>query len=88
MATEDEELSDLLAKLHAKLHHAKAVDPQSRELLTTVANDVEEGLALRGREPTQAETKLQELAVKFETDHPALAEAMRDFIDGLGKAGI
>ena len=88
MTTEDEDLRDLLAKLHAKLHHAKTVDPQSRQLLATVAEDIEGALELREREPVVAETKLQELAVKFEADHPALAEAMRDLIDGLGKAGI
>jgi len=26
--------------------------------------------------------------VQFEAEHPALAEAVRDLIDGLGKAGI
>jgi hypothetical protein len=88
MATEDEDLRDLLARLHAKLRHATAVDAESRQLLATVADDIEGALELRDREPVAAETKLQELAVKFETDHPALAEAMRDLIDGLGKAGI
>lgn len=35
-----------------------------------------------------AETKLKELAAKLEVEHPALAEAVREVIDTLGKAGI
>jgi len=87
MGTDDRELRDLLAALHSKLQHAKTVDPEARKLLATVADDIEEALELRNRPPA-AETKLEELAVKFEVEHPALAEAVRDVVDALGKAGI
>jgi len=40
-----------------------------------------------GRAKT-AETKLEELAAKLEVEHPAVAEALREVIDTLGKAGI
>ena len=88
MGNDDRELRDLLAQLHSKLQHAKAVDPEARKLLVTVADDIEEALELRGARPVVAETKLEEVAVKFEVEHPALAEAVRDVVDALGKAGI
>jgi phage tail tape-measure protein len=88
MSTDDRELRDLLAQLHSKLQHAKTVDPEARKLLATVADDIEEALELRKSPPVVAETKLEELAVKFEVEHPALAEAVRDVVDALGKAGI
>jgi hypothetical protein len=88
MDKDDRELRDLLAALHAKLSHAKAVDPEARKLLATVADDIEDALELGSRKPAAAGTKLEEIAVKFEAEHPALAEAVRDVVDALGKAGI
>ena len=88
MSTGDRDLRTLLTELHERLRHAQAVDPDSRTLLATVAADIEGALELRGRPPVAAETRLQELAAKFEAEHPALSEAVRDVIDALGKAGI
>ncbi len=88
MASDDRGLRDLLAQVHARLYAAKSVDPGSRELLKAVATDIENTLGRRGTEPATAATKLEELAAKFEVEHPALAEAVRDVIDALGKAGI
>jgi hypothetical protein len=88
MANDDQGLRELLAQLHARLHSEKTVDPDSRELLKAVAGDIEGALARSGRKPATAETKLEELAAKFEVEHPALAEAVRDVLDALGKAGI
>ncbi len=88
MSADDRDLRTLLAELHERLRHAKAVDPEARKLLATVADDIEGALELRDRPPLVAETKLQELAAKFEVEHPALAEAVRDVVDALGKAGI
>ena len=88
MGTDDQGLRELLAQLHARLHNAKSVDADSRALLQAVASDIEGTLARSGRKPATAETKLEELAAKFEVEHPALAEAVRDVIDALGKAGI
>jgi Domain of unknown function (DUF4404) len=88
MGTDDQELRELLAQVHARLHSAKSVDADSRELLRTVAGDIESALTRTGRKPAMAQTRLEELAAKFEVEHPALAEAVRDVVDALGKAGI
>jgi hypothetical protein len=54
----------------------------------TVSGDIEKTLGRSGTGAAAHESRLKELAVKFEAEHPALAEAVRDVIDALGKAGI
>jgi hypothetical protein len=87
MNQHDQDLRTLLAELHLKLGEAHAVDPGSRSLLTAVAADIEAALG-RSQASAAPRSKLDELAAKFEVEHPALAEAVRDVLDALGKAGI
>jgi hypothetical protein len=83
----DQNLRDLLAQLHARLSTAKSLDSEERKSLTTVLHDIEK--ALGGKKATDAPTpRLEALAVKFEAEHPALADSMRQLADLLGKVGI
>jgi hypothetical protein len=88
MSNDNHELRRLLAQLHERLHGASTLDAQSRAELSMTARDIERTLERRGAHPESARSKLQELAARFEADHPALAEAVRDVVDTLGKAGI
>jgi uncharacterized protein DUF4404 len=83
----DEDLRDLLAQLHARLGRAKSLDGESRNLLTTVARDIEGALADSGAAKKTPE-RLEALAMRFETEHPAIAEVLREIVDTLGRAGI
>jgi predicted component of type VI protein secretion system len=83
----DEDLRDLLAQLHARLERAKSLDGESRKLLTTVARDIEATLA-RSSAATKTPDRLEALAVRLETDHPAIAEVLREIVDTLGRAGV
>ena len=72
------ELSSAEHKLDADLH----------SLLRSVAEDIEH---LLGDEPTAARSgkeQLEEIALKFETDHPRLASAIGEVADALSKMGI
>ena len=86
---DDESLRDLLRRVHDRLSRTGTVDPESRELLVSLTQDIERTLADRraagGDAPAQ---RLEALAVRFEADHPALAQVLRQLIDALGKAGI
>jgi septal ring factor EnvC (AmiA/AmiB activator) len=84
---QDQDLRALLAELHLKLGEAHSVDEDSRALLAAVSADIEQALG-RNPPPALPQSKLAELAARFEVEHPALAEAVRDVIDALGKAGI
>lgn len=83
----DQNLRDLLAQLHARLGTAKSLDSEERESLTTVLHDIEKALGGK-RAPAAPTPRLEALAVKFEADHPALADSMRQLADLLGKVGI
>ncbi|MBV8341743.1 MAG: DUF4404 family protein [Gammaproteobacteria bacterium] len=76
-----ENLRDLLARVHEQLGTSGgSLDAESRQLLTTVMRDVERALAHSSR--------LESLAVKFESVHPGLAQTLRELMDALAKAGI
>jgi hypothetical protein len=83
-------LRSALAKLHEELGRAPRVDAESRELLRQLSTDIER---LVDQPTPQSSMKahrprLEELEVKFEVEHPALAETVREIIDALGKAGL
>lgn len=78
----------MLGQLHSRLKHAKSLDAESRELLLTVAADIEKALAGNDVSAVAPEQPLESLAVRFEADHPALAGVLRQIMDTLGKAGI
>lgn len=78
--TQQESLRELLARVHARLGKTDSIDPESRELLAEVMQDIERALGKKQR--------LESLAVQFEADHPGLAQTLRQLADVLGKAGI
>jgi predicted component of type VI protein secretion system len=91
----EESLRELLARLHQQLGATgQTVDGEARQLLNTVMRDIERALGPAGglREESGAAAthtpRLESLAVRFEAGHPALAEALRELIDALVKAGI
>ena len=79
-----QQLNPLLQRLHEELARAQTLDGESRRLLDLVLADIERlGVAV----PTTP-GGLETLAVRFEADHPAVAAALRQVGDLLGKAGI
>jgi hypothetical protein len=82
------DLRDLLTQLHARLGNAQSLDADDRRLLTTVLSDIESALAKGTAAPQPPGGGFESLAVKFEADHPALAETLRRVADTLAKAGI
>jgi predicted component of type VI protein secretion system len=92
----EESLRELLARLHQQLGASgRTVDGEARQLLMTVMRDIERALEPAGQggedggPAAAAHTpRLESLAVRFEAGHPGLAEALRELIDALVKAGI
>lgn len=82
------DLRNLLAQLHARLGNAPSLDAEDRRLLTTALSDIEAALAKGATAGTPPAGGVESLAVKFEADHPALAETLRRVADTLAKAGI
>ena len=84
----ESDLRNLLKQLHSRLGSAPSLDAEDRRLLGTVLGDIENVLARSGAGQPPSASGIEALAVKFETDHPALAETLRRLVDALGKAGI
>jgi hypothetical protein len=86
------ELRERLAALHSELARTSSVDPQSRELLITLLSDITRLLGPPSSRSAEDEhsvaERLDELAVQFEAEHPALGTAIRQVVDTLAKAGI
>ena len=88
------DLRTQLAALHSELARTSSVDPQSRELLVSILGDITRLLGA-GDTPTESadedrplDERLDEVAVQFEAEHPALGAAIRRVVDALAKAGI
>jgi hypothetical protein len=103
LPSDRESLQALLGRVHERLNESGSVDSGSRELLTQLMEDIQRALQQPGvgagkpasaRAPSQGEAagkhtpRLESLAVKFEAEHPALAESLYRLADLLGKAGI
>ena len=78
--------------LHARLEHLDrdAIDSRTRESLMLLLNDLTRllGAASLDNEDHPLTERLDQLAVNFEAEHPAVGTAVRQLIDALAKAGI
>jgi hypothetical protein len=84
----ESDLRQLLTQLHARLGSAQSLDADDKRLLVTVLGDIEQVLAKSAGVQAPDKAGLESLAVKFEAEHPALAETLRRVADTLAKAGI
>ena len=84
----EESLRELLARVHERLGHAGSVDPESRKILAALVRDIDRALGEGGGPDGGHVPRLESLAVRFQADHPGLAELLRQVVDALGKAGI
>jgi hypothetical protein len=91
----EESLRELLVRVRERLAASGAHDHEARQLLGTVMRDIERALGAHDSAATDAAgaaaghvPRLESLAVRFEAGHPALAEALRELIDALARAGI
>lgn len=87
------DLHKQLEALHQELSRTSSVDRESRELLATLLNDISRLLGSEpaehgGHDERKFAERLDELAVRFEAEHPALGIAIRRVVDTLAKAGI
>jgi len=84
---DQKKLHALLAELDRELKATRTLDAQSQELLQRVLADIPAAPADAGGHRS-AETRLRELVVRFESEHPQLSGTMAQVADALGKLGI
>ncbi|HUN71158.1 MAG TPA: DUF4404 family protein [Steroidobacteraceae bacterium] len=86
----EKSLRELLARVRERLSQARSVDTDSRKHLTALVTDID-GTLGRESAPSAASAhvpKLESLAVRFEAEHPSLAEVIREVIDALVRGGV
>ncbi len=103
-AMTEETLRQLLARVHERLSSSNDVDPEARDMLATVMRDIDGALRKGGAgakadtvssvsvspDARVAATapRLEAVAVRFEAEHPAIAQLLRQIGALLGQAGI
>lgn len=83
----DSDLRNLLTQLHTRLGSSQSLDAEDRRQLVTLLGDIDKVLSSSQGTPPDT-SGMESLAVKFEANHPALAEGIRRLADTLAKAGI
>jgi Domain of unknown function (DUF4404) len=81
-------LRSSLEKLHAELGAGAKLDPELRTMLTHVAQDIERVLADETPHAASLPAQVENIAVKFEADHPQLAHTLNEITDALSKIGV
>ncbi|MCH8056480.1 MAG: DUF4404 family protein [Proteobacteria bacterium] len=86
----DQQLRDLLARLHKELENTDEVDSETlelvRELDTEINRLVESGSG--GDEFDNVMDRAKSVETRFAVDHPAAERFLREIIDALAKVGI
>lgn len=87
-----QDIQQHIVALHERLERldSRSLEPRTRELLLVLLNDL---TRLLGAPPIDDEDhpltdRLEEIAVRFEAEHPSVGTAVRQLIDALAKAGI
>ena len=85
-------LRDLVSQLHAEMSEALRADPQSRESLSDMMQDINRLIDKPADPSSLAQAslpdRLERVAVQFEANHPTLAASARRLVDLLGEVGI
>ena len=85
------EIQQQIASLHQRLEtlRPESLDARTRESLLVLLDDLTRLLGSAAAPEDQPLTeRLEEVALRFEAEHPAVGVAVRQLIDVLGKAGI
>ncbi|MBL8201533.1 MAG: DUF4404 family protein [Chromatiales bacterium] len=84
---DQQRLQALLLELDRELKATHSLDTQSQELLRKVLADIP-GAPAGSTTHRSAESRLRELMLRFEAEHPQLSGAVGQVADALGKLGI
>jgi len=72
--------------LSTALAQVNSTDKETRDALIDLQLTI--GRAIEHHSDTSVAERLEEIAVRFEADHPAVGTALRQAIDALSRAGI
>jgi len=86
------ELRKTLEQVQDELANAESVDDKTRQLLTTLTDDIRRLSEQSGRASAESVEPLtdqvQDLVLQFESDHPRLTTALNQVAGALANLGI
>ena len=82
------ELKQQLSVLHNALSSLQSIDDETRQQLMVLLADISRLLHPDASDDTSTTETLENLAARFDVNHPALSGAIRQLLDALVKAGI
>lgn len=82
------ELKQQLSALHNTLSSLQSIDDESRQQLVVLLADISRLLHPDAASDASTTETLEDLAARFDVNHPALSGAIRQLVDALVKAGI
>jgi hypothetical protein len=87
-----QQLRETLTALHDELAAAQSVDPETRQLLESLADDIRrlssDDAKRSAADVDSASAEVQGLITKFEADHPELTRALNQVASALANLGI
>lgn len=87
-----DKLKETLAKLHGELAAADRMDVESAQMLHEAIDDINGALERTGetieKKTEETHDRLENLAVRFDMDHPRLASLVRQLNAALSRIGI
>ena len=84
----ERKLRELLDDLHRELGEAPSLDEGAREQLHGMMDEIQQVLEPSGGPAEGLNRRLQELALRFEADHPRVAATISQLTDVLQRMGI
>ncbi|MDO6681831.1 MULTISPECIES: DUF4404 family protein [unclassified Oceanobacter] len=81
----ENQLKEQLQQLHEELQANPKLDEETAGLMRKVAEDIE---VMELTDSGDVVEGLQEYAIRFDQDHPALSEILRQIVDTLGRIGV
>ena len=86
------QLQEILAKLHGELSDQEKIDDATRQLLKKFADDInrllDDAATTSADDVEPLSEQVQDLVLKFETDHPQLTAALNQVASALANLGI
>jgi len=86
----EDQLKELLGQLQQRLDQTKQLDPEAREMIAALENDIHR-LLDKGDEEMDFDTfreGAQSLEARFSAEHPVAERLFREVIDILAKVGL
>lgn len=87
-----EQMKEALRQLHGELERQDRVDPELRDLLQTLESDIhgilDQPASDAVPDTTGVTSRLDSMAVQFETEHPQIAPVLRQVGEALARIGM